>query len=326
MFFALSEVVMDGKITTRAWNPNPQISGGGNQESRNEARAQAQALGANDLGEYLNKIADPNWVDPNKNRKVGNSQLDKDAFMKLMLAQMKNQDPTNSQKSHEMAAQLAQFTSLEQLFNVNDNLKNMQTQQEPVGQFQALNLIGKSVSGDTSRLVRVAGDKKHDFSFDLNGDAKDVKISVANETGQEIRSFSLSDLKKGTNRISWNGLDSQDNPTPSGNYRVSVEARDDRGKAVNAVTEFGGQITGVTFGKEGPILMIGDQKIRFSDVKTIVDSTLLKDKSEVKTLNLDSTESPQVKENKINTVASSPVLQGVGLSQGMMKKLIETKE
>jgi flagellar basal-body rod modification protein FlgD len=239
---------------------------------------------------------------------------------------MKNQDPTNSQKSHEMAAQLAQFTSLEQLFNVNDNLKNMQTQQEPVGQFQALNLIGKSVSGDTSRLVRVAGDKKHDFSFDLNGDAKDVKISVANETGQEIRSFSLSDLKKGTNRISWNGLDSQDNPTPSGNYRVSVEARDDRGKAVNAVTEFGGQITGVTFGKEGPILMIGDQKIRFSDVKTIVDSTLLKDKSEVKTLNLDSTESPQVKENKINTVASSPVLQGVGLSQGMMKKLIETKE
>src|SRR6478672_1972280 len=97
-----------------------------------------------DVGSLLNKIADPNWVDPQKaERKVGNNTLDKDAFLKLMLAQMKHQDPTNPQPSHEMAAQLAQFTSLEQLNNINTTLEGMKQQQAPGVNFQALAFIGK---------------------------------------------------------------------------------------------------------------------------------------------------------------------------------------
>src|SRR5438445_10608183 len=66
--------------------------------------------GEEDVGSIANKLADPNWTDPSKKvRATGNPSLDKDAFFKLMLAQMKNQDPTNPMKSHEMAAQLANF-------------------------------------------------------------------------------------------------------------------------------------------------------------------------------------------------------------------------
>src|SRR5690606_35195937 len=111
---------------------------------------QDEALGGQDVGEFLNKIADPNWVDPQKRfRATGNDKLDKEAFMKLMLAQMKNQDPTNPMKSHEMAAQLAQFSSVEQLSNINTTLTAMQAGQKPTESFQALNFIGKAVAGDS---------------------------------------------------------------------------------------------------------------------------------------------------------------------------------
>ena len=62
-------------------------------------------LGAENVGEVLNKIADPNWTDPAKKvRAVGSDKLDKDAFFKLMLAQLKNQDPTNPLKSHAIVS------------------------------------------------------------------------------------------------------------------------------------------------------------------------------------------------------------------------------
>lgn len=73
--------------------------------------------------------------------------MDKDAFMKLMLAQMKHQDPTNPMQSHELAAQLAQFSSVEQLQNLNTTMTDMRNGQKPSESFQALNFIGKAVSG-----------------------------------------------------------------------------------------------------------------------------------------------------------------------------------
>lgn len=50
--------------------------------------------------------------------------LDKDAFLKLLVTQLKNQDPLNPMEDREFIAQMAQFTSLEQMQNMNDNLKS----------------------------------------------------------------------------------------------------------------------------------------------------------------------------------------------------------
>jgi flagellar basal-body rod modification protein FlgD len=63
---------------------------------------------------------------------------------------MKNQDPTNPLKSHEMAAQLANFSSLEQMQNMNSTLTELKNGQKPSENYQALNLIGKAVAGDSS--------------------------------------------------------------------------------------------------------------------------------------------------------------------------------
>lgn len=230
-----------------------------------------RALGDQNLGEVLNKVADPNWVDPAKIRKVGNNQLDKDAFMKLMLTQMKHQDPTNPMQSHEMAAQLAQFTSLEQLNNINATLEGMKNAQQPATNYQALNFIGKKVAGDSSKVVRMAGDKHHDFNFNLGGDASQVIVKVKDADGETVRTIKMNNLKKGENSISWNGLLEDGSAARPGEYKLVAEAVSGSGQKVFVRSEFDGKITGMNFTPQGPVLLVGNQTVRLQDVKKIYE-------------------------------------------------------
>lgn len=238
--------------------------------------ADLKKMGGDNVGDVLNKVADPNWVDPSKKmRTVGNDKLDKDAFFKLMLAQMKNQDPTNPLKSHEMAAQLASFSSLEQMQNMNTTLTELKNGQKPSEQFQVLNLLGKAVAGDSSKVLRNPGDKSHEFVFSLPMKAKEAEIRVRNTDGEIIKTYKLTGLKEGENRLPWNGQDEKGNAAPAGEYQFFIEAKNDQGTKMAIKTEFEGQITGVNYAPEGPVLLIGNQAIRLRDVKKIVDPALM---------------------------------------------------
>jgi flagellar basal-body rod modification protein FlgD len=230
-------------------------------------------LGGENVGEVLNKIVDPNWTDPSKKaRTAGNPNLDKDAFFKLMLTQMKNQDPTNPMKSHEMAAQLANFSSLEQMQNMNRTLEELKNAQKPSENFQALNLIGKAVAGDSSKVVRGVNDKEHDFKFNLPMEASEVTVKVRDPEGNIVRTYNLKGLKKGENKLTWNGEDEKGLKASPGEYQFIAEAKGSDGKKLGIKTDFDGMITGVSYSSEGPVLHVGNQAIRFSDVKKITDT------------------------------------------------------
>ena len=158
---------MTTKLGTKTWQDNPAPKEDPHVVS-NLTDAEKKRLGEDDIGAVLNKTANPNWVDPSKQMKgLGNSQLDKDAFFKLMLTQLKNQDPTNPLKNHELAAQLAQFSTLEQMTNMNSTLTKIEGRSKEPESFQALNLIGKSVAGDSSKVTRTQFDSNHDFNFTM---------------------------------------------------------------------------------------------------------------------------------------------------------------
>lgn len=281
-----------------------------------------QALGDRDMGQVLNQIADPNWTDPaKKSRTVGNDKLDKDAFMKLMLAQMKNQDPSNPMQSHEMAAQLAQFSSVEQMQNMNTTLNEMKNAQKPSQQYQALNFIGKAVNGDSSKLVRAPGDKDHDFRFSIPKDVKTAKVFIKDETGEMIRSYDLSDLKKGENKVSWNGQDTRGLNARPGSYQFAIEAKDATGAKVAVKTDFDGIITGVNYTAEGPVLMIGTQTIRMADVKKISDPSLMKNDQNLKDVTPQDLKKEDGKGQTENNSAPSRITKDVGLSREMMNRL-----
>ena len=245
----------------------------GDEAAAADAAEFKKAFGDQTVGDVANKLADPNWVDPSKKmRTTGNNQLDKDAFMKLMLAQMKNQDPTNPMQSHEMAAQLAQFSSLEQMNNMNTTLDAIKQGQEPNANFQALGLIGKKVSGDSSKLTRAAGDTKHTFGYELMGDAAKVTVQVKDAAGTTVKKIELEGVKKGRNSIDWNGLDDGGLPSRAGEYRVTIDGVAANGQKVWAKTDFAGRIGGVNFTKEGPVLIVDGQTVKMSDVRKIEEA------------------------------------------------------
>lgn len=323
--------VMGVKNGTKTFSTSTQNDIVKTDKTQNISAADMDQLNGEDIGAHLNKIADPNWVDPSRKiRAVGNDKMDKDAFMKLMLAQMKNQDPTNPLKSHEMAAQLAQFSSVEQMQNMNTTLTDIKNGQKPTEGFQALNFIGKAVSGDSSKLIRVKGDKDHDFSFNLPDDAKDVEIKVRNSGGEVVRTVELRDLKKGENRWTWNGQGEQGNAMPAGEYQFFIEAKNAGDKKLAVKTDFNGVITGLNYTPEGPVLLVGTQSVKLKDVKKIVDPSLMSNDQKKQipaTQDLKTQPAALENENKSEQVAGDPEftqasnLDSVGMSRDMIDKL-----
>lgn len=332
---------MSTKLGTKTWADNPKASEDPHQVS-NLTDAQKKQLGEDDIGAVLNKTANPNWVDPSKQMKgTGNSQLDKDAFFKLMLTQLKNQDPTNPLKNHEMAAQLAQFSTLEQMSNMNTTLTKIEGKGKDPEAFQALNLIGKAVAGDSSKVSRSQFDNNHDFNFNLPGDASEAKVKVMNAKNDIVREYKLNNLKTGANKVSWNGMDDKGAKQPVGDYYFQIEATGATGQKLNVKTEFSGVISGLSFSPEGPVLQVGNQSIKMRDVRQITDPSLMKNDQNVKDVtNLDlknadqvtqtgnteeaNTSTPRMKPETKDTAKAAPtsnVMTDVAMSRDMMNKL-----
>lgn len=274
---------------------------------KNLSATDEQKLNGQSVEEVLNKAADPNWVDPKKKmRTAGDQNMDKNAFMKLMLTQMKNQDPTNPIQAHEMAAQLAAFTSVEQLQNLNSTIQDMKKEQSPLVNFEALNFIGKSASGDSSEILRQKDDKTHELKFNLPKDASTVSLKIRNSAGETVRVLDLKELKAGANSISWNGQDERGVDAPPDKYQMFIEAKDKMDHKMLAETKFDGTITGVNFSAQGPILIVGNQSIALADVKKIVDSkTVNPDLQKAAKENENNIEAAKKVENKVNELKNN---------------------
>lgn len=330
--------MIDIKKGTQAFSAAPQTKPTSLDTSSNiSADKLKEVLGDNaNIGELLNKVADPNFVAKPRVKGVGRSDLGKDDFLKLMLAQMKNQDPTSPLKSHEMAAQMAQFTSVEQLMNINSGIQGMQkagaSGSTSSNHNDALGFIGKVASGDSSKLYHQSSDDNHAFNFNLLKEATNAKIQIKDAGGDVIRTLEVSDLKKGANSIKWNGQTEDGLKAREGEYYFTVEARASNGAKVHAQTQFEGQISGVKFTPQGPLLLMGDQSISVRDVQKIIDPRFLaqsvgrsSDQKKASVNKLDLKDNDKIQQNgRVASVQAQAPKGNIGdlpMSRGLKNKL-----
>lgn len=220
----------------------------------------------------------------------GSGDLDRDAFLQLLVAQLRNQDPTSPQDGHEFAAQLAQFSSVEQLTQLNasvqaqngafaalgDALGAIQSGQDALGDrlssqinLQAASgLIGRTVDVRDSALAYGA-DGPVPIRVRLGGAVREVEVVVRNEAGEIVRTLRTSALSAGDHTVEWDGTDRDGAPVPAGAYTVDVRAVGADGQPVEAAPISTGRVDRITVDTEGLALWVGGRAIPFDALLAI---------------------------------------------------------
>jgi flagellar basal-body rod modification protein FlgD len=152
------------------------------------------------------------------------SVMGKDDFLTLLVAQLKNQDPLNPDDPTEFTAQLAQFSSLEQLTNLNKSMEGLTTAQANSEKLSALSLIGKNVSYNGGTLD--FNGEPTEVGYQLDSAATSVTLSIQDANGKTVYTKQAADteLKAGNHFITWNGTDQCGKPVASGKYKIILQA------------------------------------------------------------------------------------------------------
>ncbi|GAB4233408.1 MAG: flagellar hook assembly protein FlgD [Deltaproteobacteria bacterium] len=199
--------------------------------------------------------------------KAGNGAMGKDDFLKLLFTQLKYQDPQNPVDDREFAAQLAQFSSLEQMTNMGASLGELKTVMEQQGKFSLLQAVGKTARAEGNGLVADAAGNRNGV-FSLAADAASVKITVTDDGGTPVRTLNLGAAKAGDALFSWDGTLEGGYKAPAGRYRFLVEAADGAGNAVSSATWMEGTVSGVTLDAD-PLAAIGEFEVPFTRIRML---------------------------------------------------------
>jgi flagellar basal-body rod modification protein FlgD len=210
---------------------------------------------------------------PSTQAAQGNPELDKQAFLKLMMTQMANQDPTSPQDSQEMASQLAQFSTLEAMNSTNDRLDALLLGQAVGNQTAMANLIGKDIKINSSELDHEEGALEN-INLRLDGPAEEVTVTIKNEHGLTVRTLQLGEQSGGSFDVEWDGLDDNGNPADEGVYTFSVGAIDADENKVESQANIVAHVEGMSFENGYPELICGDLRIPLENVLEIHESSV----------------------------------------------------
>ena len=184
--------------------------------------------------------------------------LGKNDFLKLMIAQLQNQDPLNPMDNQAFVAQLAQFSNLEQLQQVNSGITSLSIGQAGANQQAATNLVGRDVTFKSDQVAWKQGDPGTAIAAQLAANADSVKAVITDANGRVVRTIPLGAHATGTLAATWDGLDDAGNVQPSGNYTIKFSAADAQKNAVTAVAQGSGHVAGVSFASGVAELVLGN--------------------------------------------------------------------
>jgi flagellar basal-body rod modification protein FlgD len=194
-----------------------------------------------------------------------NDELDRTDFLNLLIAQLQNQDPLNPLESADFSAQLAQFSSLEQLMQINQKLTEDSDPANGTGALDALGFLGQEVAFASDEIV-VADGTAPTFDVVLQG-AADLKVEIT-QAGQAVASLQAGRLGSGRHTIDVSSLAGAPD-LEDGTYQVRVVATDDGGTANDVSALFRARVDGVDLAGTTPVLLVGERRIEVADVREI---------------------------------------------------------
>jgi flagellar basal-body rod modification protein FlgD len=187
-----------------------------------------------------------------------NPAMGRDAFLKLLVAQLKNQDPLKPQDNSAFVAELAQFSSLEQSMGVNDKLNQMMLQNQGLANSNVVNMVGQIATVKGSLITTDGSGVGAPVAFTQDRASDNTVVQIQDANGKIVRTLDLGERPAGISRITWDGRSDDGLVMPAGTYAVALKATDADGGTVVTSQETSGTITGVAFDKGYPVLHLSN--------------------------------------------------------------------
>jgi len=197
------------------------------------------------------------------------SAMGMDAFLKMFMAQVTNQNPLDPMDNTEYTAQLATFSSLEQLTKIAGSMDAMTELTSAVEQGNIVNYIGRGVTlaGD---VLPIAQGYVGRVGYTLEQDA-DVLAVITDESGATVARVSLGRQQAGTQSFQWDAKNTANEVVGDGAYQVTFLATDSQGNAVEVTDQtVNSLVTGYQKGADGEnYLLLGDVALPVSEVLAV---------------------------------------------------------
>ncbi|MFZ9521050.1 MAG: flagellar hook assembly protein FlgD [Silvanigrellaceae bacterium] len=197
------------------------------------------------------------------------NKLDKDDYLNLMVTQLKYQDPTKPMENHEMATQLAQFNTVEQLINVNKSLTDMANKSAQGNIDKLTPYLGKLVEVSGSKLKVGSDQKISQGSIELAAPSGSVSVLIKDSSGTVVRTLGLGEKDIGRHTIEWDGKTDGGIAAKPGEYNFEVNASSIDGKEMKVKTSFVTKVDAITDLASGGKLETASGAVEAKDILSI---------------------------------------------------------
>lgn len=199
------------------------------------------------------------------------SDLGQADFLKLMVTQLKNQDPMEPMDNGDFLGQMAQFSTVSGISDLQDSFSEFAASISNDQALQAANLVGRRVSVPLQTGVLVDGGAI-DGELTLPASSPDVSINITDQAGQLVKTISLGSQSAGSVQFSWDGKLADGTQAAAGLYNIEAQARID-GQNFELDTQVLADVESVTLGRLGQALQLnltGLGSVDFSNVSRIL--------------------------------------------------------
>lgn len=191
---------------------------------------------------------------------------DYQAFLKLLVAQVQNQDPMAPMDSTTFVSQLAQLSQVEQAIMTNTNLEKVVDRLDVSQAFSDVALIGRDVRVQSDKIELTEGVASFDYA--LSDSASSVSISILAEDGTVVRTMPQPVTSPGAPvTMLWDGYDGSGRQLADGSYTVRVNAVDLEGNAIASQVTTSTSVRQISYKDGNPMLILGNgQEIPSSSI------------------------------------------------------------
>jgi flagellar basal-body rod modification protein FlgD len=196
---------------------------------------------------------------------------DMDAFLLLLVTQLKNQDPLSPLEPTEFTNQLVNFAGVEQQIATNENIEKLLSVQNAVLASAVIGFVGKEVVADTSGKLPLQNGEAT-FEYTLGSSASNVVMTISDDEGR-ILFTKAGETGVGKHEVIWDGKDGKDQTMPDGSYNLAITPLAFSGETIEHTIRVKAVITGISLANGETKMDASGVTIPFEKIETITKAS-----------------------------------------------------